>query len=162
MVAWHRFDLGTDRHMISQHCQQVISLAHAASTLYMVGLIWFVQVVHYPMYAQVGEAQFSTYENLHMRLTTWVVLPPMLIELTTSILLLMMAPPDVPKVWLWTGLALVLVIWLSTFFLQVPQHERLSRGFNMDAYEFLVRSNWIRTIAWSLRGVLVLFMLKVK
>ncbi|MGF1580916.1 MAG: hypothetical protein ACFCD0_16250 [Gemmataceae bacterium] len=148
--------------MTSQYWYNGVLLLNAGATLYMVGLIWFVQVVHYPMYAQVGEAQFSKYENTHVQLTTWVVLPPMLVELVTSLLLLMMAPTGIPKSWLWAGFLLVLLIWLSTFFLQVPQHDRLARGFDGATHQFLVRSNWIRTIAWSLRGLLVLLLLRVK
>ena len=44
-----------------------------ACTLYMVGLIWFVQVVHYPLMAKVGVQGYETYQQAHMRLTTWVV-----------------------------------------------------------------------------------------
>ena len=33
----------------------LLLLLHAAATLFMTGLIWFVQVVHYPLFARVGE-----------------------------------------------------------------------------------------------------------
>ena len=48
---------------------------HAAATLYMTGLIWFVQVVHYPLMGLTGKAEFSAYEQRHTLLTTWVVAP---------------------------------------------------------------------------------------
>ena len=50
---------------------------------------------------------------------------------------------------------LVVVIWLSTALLQVPQHGRLQRGFEARAQQALVNGNWIRTAAWSLRAILV-------
>jgi hypothetical protein len=53
---------------------------------------------------------------------------------------------------------LLAVIWLSTVFLQVPCHNRLVSGFDQATYERLVNSNWIRTIAWSLRGALAMWM----
>ena len=53
-------------------------LAHVAATLVMVGVIWFVQIVHYPLFSQVSEAAFNLYEAQHTRLTTYVVAPAML------------------------------------------------------------------------------------
>lgn len=134
-------------------------LAHAAATWMMVGLIWFVQIVHYPLFAQVGTNLFAEYETAHSRLTTWVVGPPMLVEAATAFVLLLAKPERIPAILVWLGVALVLVIWLSTALLQVPQHEILTRGFATDAHRFLVISNWIRTVAWTARGMLVLAML---
>jgi hypothetical protein len=60
---------------------------------------------------------------------------------------------------LWIGIGLILAIWLSTFFLQVPLHERLAQGFDAETHRSLVNTNWIRTAAWTLRAVLVLWLL---
>lgn len=136
-----------------------IFIAHLAATLSMVGLIWFVQIVHYPLFAQVGAEGFAAYESAHARLTTWVVAPPMLIEALTALLLLWNQPEDVGPVSVWLGAVLLVGIWWSTAFLQVPQHSVLAAGFNKVAYETLVASNWLRTAAWSARGLLVLWML---
>jgi hypothetical protein len=56
------------------------------------------------------------------------------------------------------GLALVAAIWLSTALLQVPRHTTLGSGFDGSAWSGLVRTNWIRTVAWSSRGIVVLWM----
>jgi uncharacterized membrane protein len=136
-----------------------VLLAHVAATWTMVGLIWFVQIVHYPLFAQVGMDLFPEYETAHNRLTTWVVGPPMLVEGATALVLLLSKPGSIPSGQVWLGIILLLVIWLSTALLQVPQHEILTRGFGAEAHRFLVTSNWVRTVAWTLRGVLVLMML---
>ena len=126
-------------------------LIHLAATLIMFGIIWVIQVVHYPLFAQVGEEQFRAYEQAHTRLITFVVFPPMTIELITSILLVFNRPIGV-STWLpVVGLLLVILIWLSTAFLQVPMHNILSNGFDAEAHRRLVQTNWIRTICWSLR-----------
>ena len=54
-------------------------LACLASTLFMTGLIWFVQVVHYPLFDRVGAARFVPYHAAHSRRTSWVVAAPMAI-----------------------------------------------------------------------------------
>jgi hypothetical protein len=38
----------------------------------------------------------------------------------------------------------------------VPQHAVLARGFDADAHASLVTTNWVRTVAWSARGLMLL------
>jgi hypothetical protein len=134
-------------------------LAHAAATWAMLGLIWFVQVVHYPLFARVGAAGFPLYEAAHASRTTLVVGPLMVIELLTAVWLVATMPAGVSRPAAWLGLGLVAVIWLSTALLQVPQHNVLARGFDPAAHVLLVTSNWVRTMAWTLRGGLALWLL---
>ena len=136
-------------------------IAQAAATLYMTGLIWFVQVVHYPLLARVGDDAFPRYEQEHTRLTSWVVGPPMLIEMATALLLILQLPSAVSAWQAWTGLGLVGAIWVSTATLQVPQHRRLSLGFEPSAHRKLVVTNWIRAAGWSLRSALVLYWIAI-
>ncbi len=137
-------------------------LLNAAATLFMTGLIWFVQIVHYPLFNRVGLGHFAAYETRHSTLTTLVVIVPMFVELVTAFALLWQRPEELALWQLWVGLFLVGVIWASTAFLQVPQHGVLSQGFNETAYQTLVSSNWLRTVAWTLRSVLVLYWLSSK
>jgi hypothetical protein len=131
---------------------------HAAATLALVGLIWFVQVVHYPLFGRVGAEGFPQYATLHQRRTTWVVAPLMLIEAGTGLWLVV--DSALPAWQPWTGLALLVAIWASTACLQVPLHGRLAAGFDPRAHRALVRTNWLRTAAWTARGALVLLMLR--
>ncbi len=135
-----------------------ILLANLACTLFMTGLIWFVQIVHYPLFAAVGEEVFPAYSGLHQRWTTLVVGPPMLVEALTAGLLVVARPAQVPAWMAWTGLALVGVIWISTAALQVPAHGRLVGGFDRGVNDFLVGTNWIRTVGWTARAALVIAM----
>jgi hypothetical protein len=137
----------------------VILLAQAFATSVMVGVIWFAQVVHYPLLAEVGQEGFPEYEFDNMRRTGWVVTPPMVVEGLTALTLIWLRPEGVLLVQVWTGLALLGVIWLSTIFLQVPKHNRLARGFDTRAHQALLATNWVRTAAWSARGLVVLWML---
>jgi uncharacterized membrane protein len=130
--------------------------SHLVATLFMTGLIWFVQIVHYPLFAAVGEAGFAAYEARHRDLTTWVVAPAMLVEaFSAAWLTRWLATSD--QAWLvWSGMALVLVIWLTTACYSVPAHEVLSRGFDPIAHQRLVSTNWIRTAAWSIRAAIAM------
>ncbi|MFM2093443.1 MAG: hypothetical protein RIS70_567 [Planctomycetota bacterium] len=133
-----------------------ILLANVAATAVMTGVIWFVQVVHYPLFVLVGEQGFANYEQQHRALTTWVVGPPMLVEALTAGLLVIYAPPYAKRWQLVAGLILIAVLWASTALIQVPCHETLSHQFERAVAERLVASNWLRTVAWTLRSVLML------
>lgn len=134
--------------------------AQAAATLVMVGVIWMCQVAHYPLLGDVGPT-LPQYQERNVRLTTRVVGLPMLVEAATVIALLIWRPAAIP---LWSallGAALLVVIWAATVLFSVPMHGRLGHGYDPAAHRRLVTTNWIRTLAWSARGVLVLWMLAV-
>ena len=133
-------------------------LLHLGSTLYMVGLIWFVQVVHYPLHASVGPSSFAMYQKQHMQWTSYVVGPPMLIEAVTTLLLFAYTPQQIPSWAPILGLVLLGIVWLSTAIFQVPLHNQLLSQFNISAHQGLVWTNWIRTLMWSARGILVLWL----
>lgn len=122
----------------------------------LVGLIWFVQLVHYPLLAEVGTEAFVRYETLHRQRITPLVAPLMFVEAGGACLLLLVVRQTASSRLAWTALFLLLSIWGSTFFWQVPLHERLNEGFNAATHLELVRSNWLRTLAWTARGGLLL------
>jgi hypothetical protein len=125
---------------------------HVASTLYMVGLIWFVQLVHYPLMDRVPPSGFAEFERAHASRTSWAVGPPMLVEMATAVSLVVvpgLAPDSRIAI---LGLVILIGIWISTALLQVPAHGLLAEGFDEDVHRRLVRTNWIRTLLWTARG----------
>jgi hypothetical protein len=136
----------------------LVLLTNLGATLYMTGLIWFVQAVHYPLLARVGRAELPRYHGGHTGRTAWVVAPPMLAEGVTAVMLLALRPAGVSDGSAWAGVGLLAVVWLMTACVQIPCHNRLARGFDPAVHRRLVTTNWVRTAAWSLRGLLVLWM----
>ncbi len=137
----------------------LVFLLNVLSTLVMVGVIWIVQVVHYPLFAGVGEAGWRAYEAQHQSRITLVVGPTMVLELVTAVWLVLDRPAAFPPWAVVLGAALVGVIWASTAFVQVPLHNALGGTFDADAHARLVATNWLRTAAWTARGALVLWLL---
>jgi len=131
--------------------------ANLAAALFLTGLIWTIQLVHYPLFSWIGAAQFPAYEAAHTARITPLVGPVMLLELLAALALVFARPPAIPAWAAWTALALVALIWASTFLLQVPRHSLLASGFHPTAHVALVSSNWIRTAAWSARSTLLLW-----
>ena len=130
---------------------------HTVSTLFMTGVIWYVQLAHYPLFATIPASDFPAYEAQHTQRTSWVVMLPMIVEALTAIALVAMPPRGIPPAVVGVGLAGVVVIWLSTALLQVPCHRRLAHGFSPAVHRRLVGTNWIRTVTWSLRSVLAIW-----
>jgi hypothetical protein len=144
---------------MSDELTTLLLLANMASTLFMVGLIWFVQIVHYPLFAQTGWDQFSGYHAAHAALTTRVVGGPMVVEAVTAAALAWQPPSPNLASACWVGLGLVIGLWVSTATVQIPNHKKLSSGFHPDTHRSLVNGNWIRSAAWSIRGALMLYVL---
>lgn len=133
-----------------------VLLLHAASACFMTGLIWFVQVVHYPLLGAVDPQGFGAYHREHLRRTTFVVGPIMLTEAATAVWI---AGADRTSPFLaWLGLALLALVWTATTWLSVPKHNQLAAGFNADAHAALVATNWIRTVGWTARSVVSVVM----
>jgi hypothetical protein len=133
-------------------------LFHFGITSYLVGLIWVIQVVHYPLFREVGSDNFPHYERSHTQRISWVVALPMMAEAICAVSLVFVLRSGPLALYAWLGIGLLSVIWLSTATLQMPCHERLSRGFDPVTHRRLVASNWIRTAAWTVRGVIAFYL----
>jgi hypothetical protein len=131
-------------------------LMHAGATCAMAGLIWFVQVVHYPLFGAVDTATFPAYHRAHLRLTTLVVGPLMLAEAGAAIAILAFRLSSSSQSW--AGVVLLAIAWGATMFLSVPRHDELAYGFSTSAHAALVATNWVRTVAWTARAALALTM----
>ena len=129
-----------------------MAYCHLVATVFMVGLIWFVQVVHYPLFDRISGDASIQYAAEHQRRTAWVVGLPMLVEGITT-LWLFFDPINGRLLPLLGGLVLM-KIHLSTVFLQVPLHKKLSQGYEREVVRKLVATNWIRTIGWTIRAAI--------
>lgn len=137
---------------------RLLLLTHIAATLFMTGVIWFVQIVHYPLLSLIGPVTFAAYERANIARTAAVVGPVMILEALTAILLIARRPAKVRKAEAWLGAALIAIIWGSTALAQFPIHEALIQGFDTELLRQLTLSNWLRTALWSARALLVLRM----
>jgi hypothetical protein len=109
-------------------------------------LIWMIQILHYPSFLFVDRTIFADFENFHANRISWIVIPLMLTEAGIAIV---NGRPIV--------LGIVCLIWLSTFLLQVPCHNKLRAGFHEETILRLISTNWIRTILWSIKFFILLY-----
>lgn len=135
--------------------EQLILIIHFAATWFMVGVIWLVQLGQYPLFAYVDPHSFSRYYSRYSKSICYVVLVPMLVEFITAALIVKLYAGSAQSLLSMIGLGFVILIWFSTFLIQVPQHQKLKKCFDADTQKRLVVTNWVRTGLWTLRGILI-------
>jgi len=131
-----------------------ILLIHIFTTIFMCGLCWFVQIVHYPLFKSIAAEDFPAYQKKNYA-TGYITVPLMFIELFSGIWLLFTAFTEMFLV----NMILLALIWGSTFAFQVPTHLKLIETPTHTLMNKLIRTNWIRTISWSVRSVLLGYLL---
>ncbi len=130
----------------------------AGASCFMAGLIWTMQILNYPLLALVDARDVPRYEQAHNRRFVWLVGPGVLVTLGSAAALLAGRPSGVPLVVPVAALALLAVVIASTIRQGAPSHARLAVGWDASVHA-LVRTNWIRTLAWSALAVLGLIAL---
>lgn len=138
---------------------EIVLLIQLAASLYMTGLIWYVQLVSYPHLAETPASEFPGVENRLQARTVWAVGPAMLVEMFTASAMFYYACEGVPAWVAWAGLALLALVDGSTAVWFGPLHGRLSGGYDAALLRRLVATNWVRTIGWTGRGLLMLYAL---
>jgi hypothetical protein len=135
---------------------EIIFLINTFSTFFMTGLIWYVQLVHYPSFHFVNKDMFSEFHAHHSLKTGLIVMPVMSLELATSGAL---AWNDGWITLNALGFYIVIMIWVCTLFFSVPKHNALKHGKVDSLISGLVNTNWFRTVLWSVKSGLSFWIL---
>ena len=115
-------------------------------------LIWLVQIIIYPGLARIPSNDFVNYHEWYVTRITMVVLPLMICEIIIAIAWFFLQDNLFYPI---VAGGLVILVWCSTFTFQVPIHKSLQAGKDKSKIRRLVATNWIRTVAWSLKAVIV-------
>lgn len=138
-----------------ESCLPVLSIAHLVSTMFMVGLIWTIHFVHYPLFAFVGDAEYAAFQAEHVERIGRLLLVPWAIEgLCIAALLALVVRAEcrylvVPVI---LGSACMAMILGISGFLSAPAHGKLADGFDASVHSDLMLADLIRTLAWTVRG----------
>ncbi len=136
-----------------------VLLVQAFASLSLVGLIWTIQIVHYPLFDHVDPSKWVEFHQSHSARISVVVGPMMAAEGLTALWLLIRRPASISPLLTWGGAVLVAVVLGATVSVSVPFHHRLGKRFSADAHRQLVLTNWVRTIGWTMRGVIACLMI---
>ena len=139
-----------------------VVIAHCLSTFFMVGLIWTIHTVHYPLFAYVGDSTYVQFQAEHVERIGKLLLLPWLTEGVTLMALLALAlmgsRKDLRVPALLNGFAMAFVLIISGFW-SAPAHGELADGFDASVHSRLMTANLIRTLAWTVCGLCALLIL---
>jgi hypothetical protein len=129
----------------------MIFKVHFATTWALIGAVWFVQVVYYPALRLFSKDEFKELERFHIRRTSALVLPVMLLEGITAIILAFQGPLLIFNAFL------LALIWGMTFGGCFPTHVKLKEGYSERLYQRLTDIHAARVGLWTLRGIILFF-----
>jgi hypothetical protein len=128
--------------------------------LYVLGEIWFAQIVVYPLFAKVGEDEYVAYHRFYGSRIPLPVILPGFASFLLPIGLLFFGPESVP-LWMYlANAACGLVGLLVTVALEIPRHAKLEEGGKQEAViRELILYNWPRTLSITGSALLTVLML---
>ena len=118
--------------------------------IFLFSLILITQFVSYPLFLKVGKEQFSKYHQSYTFYISTIVLPAMVLEILLSFNQIIHGI-DFFSVF---NLIIIGIIWLSTFFIQVPIHNKIAYRYDKKLIKKLILTNWIRTCAWTCKLII--------
>ena len=145
-----------------QRNARTLIVVHCAATLFIVGLIWTIHYVHYPLFAYVGETTYVDFQDANVERIGKLLFAPWLIEAVTLAGVLALAFLGGHKTWrvpaIVNGAAMAVVLVISGFW-SAPAHGKLANGFDQSVHQQLMTANLIRSLAWSICGICAIWLL---
>ena len=126
---------------------------HILSTAILTGAIWLIQLNHYPAFGYIDSKLFKSFMVLHIRGIMFFVFPIMVIEICTGTYLLI---TGFSSTLFLCAMIMLYLIWLSTALIFSGYHSKLKNNKDDKIINKLVKYNWLRTIGWSIRFILLL------
>ena len=130
-----------------------VLLGHLIFTSIMTGVIWVIQIVHYPSFHFIEKELYTAFQKFHMNKISIIVIPIMLAELITGMMLFLDKSSKCP--FLIISFVILVLIWLITGVFFSKAHNELIIGYQELVVNQLVVMNWIRTLLWTLRLLLL-------
>ena len=132
-----------------------VLLGHLIFTSIMTGVIWVIQIVHYPSFHFIEKELYTAFQKFHMNKISIIVIPIMLAELITGMMLFLDKSSKSP--FLIISFVILVLIWLITGVFFSKAHNELIAGYQELVVNQLVAMNWIRTLLWTLRLLLLTY-----
>ncbi len=140
--------------------ERPLVIVHLVATFFMVGMIWTVHHLHYPLFALVGEDSYIAFQQEHVDRIGPLLIVPWLAEGVTLLGLLALSflggRRDLRLPTAMNSIAMAVVLIISGFW-SAPAHGDLSDGFDADVHDRLMNANLVRSLAWTVCGIAALW-----
>jgi hypothetical protein len=134
-----------------------------ALVFYGMGASFVESFVNYPTWPLIGSNEFRAYHQALGPLIIGYMVIPMFVGTILTILLLWFRPASIPRWMVWLAIVLQLVVWISTFTIQLPIQGQLSaEGLSLPLIDRLRVTNfWCRRVPYIANAFLFLWMMSV-
>ena len=134
---------------------QILIYTSLFCNIFMIGISLITQFITYPSFKSIDLNLFSNFHKIYTRKMLFIVGPVMIIEfLSLAILLFVNFNFN-----FLIQFTLICLIWVLTFFVIVPIHNKLENQYDNLLNINLIKLNGYRTLIWSLRFILLLFII---
>jgi hypothetical protein len=136
------------------HEGSIVLIIQAVTTFMLLGVCWFSQLVHYPLYRKIKEG-FVQYERAQLRYLACLVIPLMIIETATAVMLITTRRQGVEVSLSIFNLIVLVVIWVITLLFHVKYLQSLTVRSSKRTISRLIGTNWIRTVLWTIKSCII-------
>ncbi len=133
----------------------LLIIIHLLSNSFLIAIIYQTQLITYPTFLEISTKKFNKYHTNYVNVITYLVAPFMILELSTLVVIIFYNKDFL----LIKSLLILTVIWLVTFIVMVPIHNNISKKYESSQIRRLINYNWIRTVLWTLKFIVVFYLL---
>ncbi|CAN5348406.1 hypothetical protein BH11BAC5_BH11BAC5_43500 [soil metagenome] len=138
----------------------IIYAVYTFLATYNAGNMMSLQLQHYGIYPFVGKENFKNYISANNKAALIPAILPAMVMLILSVILIFIRPVFMTTWEAIVSLALNIIAFISTFKWQRKlQSDMANTGYDEEKIKLLLSTNWIRTIAFILLGILTISIL---
>lgn len=127
-------------------------------SLYLAGVHWTFQLIHFPLFKRVGVNMFQDYQSSHLRRAIYAVHAPGFIAVGLGLLMLLFRPWGLKPAFIYVFIAAEIVVSITNVVIFRPIQKGMSRqGYNGKMITDLNRLHWIRTVFSSVAALVLLY-----
>jgi hypothetical protein len=132
-----------------------VLLGNLCASVFMTGIVSFIQFVQYPLLFHVSSFDFRCYFKKYISRITWFIYPVLLIEIGFAFWLSFL--PNQSKLLLPILISYILLALttMNTFLIQAPMIQKLQLSFDKALLSKVMFYNWIRLFSSGLRTILL-------
>lgn len=131
-------------------------LLNLAATLFLTGLAWSLALVQLPILLRGDYPELAQQLAVHRRLNSRLMVIPMAVEAIMAVWLIVEPPAGIGRGLPGLAAALVCVIGFATVWYSLL-HRKLRGGYNKPAMDAMRTWNLVRTVCWTGRSALLLW-----
>lgn len=122
-------------------------------------LMWFMQIVHYPLMSYTDPAKWEAFSEKRRMLTMMITYPLMAFEVLTGFTLLVIATQSKTYPLFATSLLILVCLIIYTFMYLNPHLKKMTGPNDSQNHQRFLKLHWVRTIGWTVRFLLMLLIL---